>query len=218
MMVLKKLKIGTVINFVNINKSIFDGTVTAIIGANFVVRMSLTQAAFVSNKKGTKVDYLVGFDTEAFRCASFVMDVKTNKDYETIVLTMPEVIMVVERRQFVRLKAILPVSYYLMHKTEFYREIKDVPPGYWKKTKSSFTIDIGGGGVSLITYENSDIAQCALLRLTLSQDIKVLCSVVRSIGNAKDDTYATAFKFEDINEESRVAIIRYVNERTEGGN
>jgi c-di-GMP-binding flagellar brake protein YcgR len=218
MMVLKKLKIGTIVNIVNINKTIFDGTVTAIIGANFVVRMSLAQQAFISSKKGTKLDYLVGFETEAFRCSSFVMDVKTNNDYETIVLTMPEVTMVVERRQFVRLRAIMPVSYYLMHKTEFYRELKDVPAAYWKKTKSSFTIDIGGGGVSLITYENSDITQSALLRFSLGEDIKVLCSVVRSIANVKDDTYATAFKFEDISEENRVAIIRYVNEKVEANN
>src|SRR5690242_4667575 len=124
MMVLKKLKIGSIIKLINENKTTYDGAVKAIIGNNFIVHVPVVQENFNTNKKGKKVDYLVGFETEAFRCSSFVVESKINDEYETLVLSIPEVMMVVERREFVRLKAVLPVSYYLLHKSEFYRELK----------------------------------------------------------------------------------------------
>lgn len=213
MMVLKKLRIGSMIKFINEDKTTFDGYVKAIIGISFIVHVPVLQQNYMPSRKGKKIEYLVGFEVEAFKCASFIMEAKTNSEFETLVLSMPEVIMVVERRAFSRVKAVLPVSYYLLHKNEFYRELNEVPSNYWKKTKTSFTLDIGGGGVSLISSEKSDLAQCTLIKFNIKKEIKVLSSVIRSVPNEKDAKYVTAFKFEDINEEDRSIIINYVNEK-----
>lgn len=213
MMVLKKLKVDSMIMLVNENKTTYSGVVKAIIGSNFVVQVNMLQPGYSENKKGKKIEYLVGFETEAYRCSSFIVETKVNKEFETLVLSTPVVLMVVERRAFPRLKAVLPVSYYFLHKSEFYREIKDVPSSYWKKTKSTFTIDISGGGASLISYEFSDVAQSTLLKFTMGEEIRVLSSVVRSVPNGDEGNYLTAFKFEDINPDQRKIIIDYVAER-----
>lgn len=73
-------------------------------------------------------------------------------------------------------------------------------------------MDISGGGLSLIAYENSDVNQCVLIKLFLYEEIKLLAKVIRSIPEEDSTKFKLYLQFEDINSKHEKLIVDYVNQ------
>lgn len=211
-MFLRKLTIGTNINIINENKTTFEGMVRTIISDNLIIQIKVSQPNFNPKKKGDNLEYMIGFEFEAYRCVSNIHEIKMNNQFATFVLSIPEIISRIERRKFLRLQTVMQIAYYLIPENEQYKDIDSLPQGYWGRIKNTFTMDIAGGGVSLIAYETSEPNQCVLVKLFLYEDIRILAKVVRSVLDENGTKYKVSLQFLDINPRHEKIIADYVNQ------
>jgi c-di-GMP-binding flagellar brake protein YcgR len=209
-MILSKLAIGSKLSIINENKTAYEGIVRTVMGDNFIIQIKIAQPNYASVKKGDNLEYLVGLDVEAYRCVSTIQEINTNHQFTTIVLGNLEVISKIERRKYLRVQSVINISYYPIPENEHYETLNSVPHSYWKKIKSTFTMDISGGGVSLIAYENNVPDQNVLIKLYLYEEIRLLARVVRSSIDENDNKFKLYLQFLDISSSHEKTIIDYV--------
>lgn len=211
-MVLKKLVIGSKLSIINENSTTFEGIVRTIMGDNFIIQVKTNQPNFCSKKKGDTLEYLIGFEYEAYKCVSEIHEFKMNNQFSTLVLSSPEIISQIERRKFLKLQTVIHIAYYIIPENENYEELDNVPLNYWNRLKNSYTMDISGDGLSLISYEGSDPNQCVLIRLFLYEEIKLLAKVIKSLPEEDSTKFKLYLQFEDISSKHEKLLVDYVNQ------
>jgi c-di-GMP-binding flagellar brake protein YcgR len=209
-MILNKLAIGSKLSIINENKTTYEGIVRTVMGDNFIIQIKIAQPNYVSIKKGDNLEYLVGLDVEAYRCISTIQEININSQFTTIVLGNLEVISKIERRKYIRVQSVISISYYPIPENEHYETLNSVPHSYWKKIKNTFTMDISGGGISLIAYENNIPDQNVLIKFYLYEEIRLLARVVRSSIDENDNKFKLYLQFVDISPSHEKNIIDYV--------
>ncbi|MFP7493774.1 flagellar brake domain-containing protein [Terribacillus saccharophilus] len=124
-------------------------------------------------------------------------------------LTMPdeEEFHKIQRRQYVRIMTSTDVA--------LYSEERDIPP------VSSITLDISGGGLSMLLPEKHAFMEKMRVKMYLAYSLQkegpsflsVAGTIVRIVHNEKTGKIITSIRFDDIEERDRQAIIRFCFER-----
>jgi len=124
-------------------------------------------------------------------------------------LSMPkeEEISKIQRRQYVRISVSTDVA--------IHGEESDIPP------VSSITLDISGGGLSMLLPENHGFREKMKVKLYIAYTLQkegpafltVPGQIVRIVRNEKSGKVIASIQFDDIQERDRQAIIRFCFER-----
>lgn len=208
---LTELEINKKIQFIN-NKTFFEGTIVKLYEKCFGVQVSTEQPNIKIINANQVVDFLIVYDEEAYWCKARVLGCKAEDKGQLVLLNQPEIINRIERRRYKRLQTLMDIEYLIL--PDGVSTIHDISPILLRQMKKTFTLDISGGGVALVTYQKIEEGKLILISFELEERMMLLCEVVRSEKNEKNDNYKTALKFKDMDDEKRQEIIDYVNARS----
>lgn len=204
------LEINKKLQFINNRINFYEGTIVKLYEKCLGVQIPTEQPNFKIIEAADDVDFFLVYDETAYWCKSKVLGCKVEDKNQIILLGEPEVVNKIERRQYKRLQTIMDIEYLLL--PEGINGIQDISPILLKQMRKTFTIDISGGGVSLITYQQLEEEKNVLLSFQLEDEKMIILSeVVRSLRNEKNDNYKTALKFKDIADEKRQGIIDFIH-------
>lgn len=155
--------------------------------------------------KGDEVIVWITVDNARYAFKSMVLDKKKEDDIRYIVLKKPQKVTTSERRNFVRLKKLLPIKYEIIT-DEIKNNWQNIEPA-----KKTFMLDISGKGISL-SFEKAlsrDVLMVLAIPLEINDiTLKVLGKVVRS--EKSDDYYKLGINFINISEKQEDLIMKYV--------
>ena len=179
----------------------------------FAVNIFTGQNSYRPINAKEKIKFIIASRSKAFNCSSSVLGCKLGDKFELALLTIPEVVNSIERRRYPRVQVVMPAEYYMLPTGIEYNVIDDVSLVYHRQMKKTFTVDISGNGIKLITYDDRSDSKNALISLYIEEEIKILCSVVRREIDEKNNKCKTAFQFKDIDNTKWNIINKFVNER-----
>lgn len=207
------LSIGEEIHFIIDNKSFFQGTVTNLYEGCFAVSISTGQDMYQPIDSKQKIKFIVVSRNEAHTCSADVLGCKVGDAFEIVLLSFPDVENSIERRQYPRAQVVMVAEYCILPIGSGYKSIIEVPASYYRKMKKTFTVDISGNGIKLITYEDKNDSEDAVVSLFIEEEIRILCSVVRREVDEATGKAKTAFQFKDIDKEKWNILNKFVNDK-----
>lgn len=213
---LSMVKKGDIVNLLNIDKSLFSGTIVKEYKGCLAVAVSIKQNNYRRLNEKEAFELIYASKDKAIRCSSLVLGSSFNNDFQILLISTPKVITTIERRQFKRLQTVIDIDYCFLPEKNNYERITKVEPLWLKKMKKSFTVDISAGGVCLITYEKHPKEKQAIISFNINEEkILALCNVVR-IEEASNNK-KTALKYIDIKKEHIQLIDAYVLDKIKNG-
>lgn len=207
------LSIGEEVHFIIDNKNFFEGTVTNLYENCFAVSVSTGQDMYKPIESKQKIRFIVVSRNEAHTCSADVLGCKLGDAYEIVLLSFPEIENSIERRQYPRAQVVMAAEYCMLPLGVEYKAITEVPAAYYRRMKKTFTVDISGNGIKIITYEDESDSENALISLFIDEEIRILCSVVRREFDEASGKAKTAFQFKDIDKEKWKLLDKFVNDK-----
>lgn len=175
-----------------------------------MIGMPISGSRYYMMHSGTIIEFYVCSDKEVIKCRSVVLGKQKEKNLQLAIISIPEVIEKVQRREFFRLPIVMELKYYALPEDSTYIDLKGVPSGYFKRLEKTLSIDISGGGMMVITKAHLQAGRHILISLMIPEEINLLCTVVRCEYNNIDKNYRTALRYEKIDERIRDKIIKFI--------
>lgn len=188
----------------------FKSTIQDIQEDYVVINMPISGRKFYIMHSGTSLEFYVCTSKEIFKCRSMVLGKKEENNVQLVIISKPEIIEKVQRREYFRLPISMEVEYCLLPQGIEYLSLKDIPSGYFNFMKKCITLDISGGGIKIITREYARKECNALVNIKLQEEICLLCTIVRCEYNDFEKNYRISLKYEDLEERVRDKIIKYI--------
>ena len=207
-----KLFEGQKVQFIK-NANFIEGTIVKIYDECFAVNIIIESNNYLNIKLEEVADYLLAYKDMAYRCNSKILGCKIGDKTELLLMDMPNILNGIERRQYPRVKVIMDIEYCFISDNVKCDKLEDIPRGYIKKMKKSFTVDLSANGIKLITYDEEISSKQALVSLFIKEQINILCSVVRVDYDEASKTYQTAMQFKDLNNNKWQYINKFVHEK-----
>lgn len=205
------LSVGEKVHFIINNKNFFEGHVTNLYENCFAVSVFTGQDMYRPIDANQKIRFIIVNRNQAHTCLSNVLGCKLGDEFEIVLLSHPDVENTIERRQYPRAQVIMAAEYCILPAE--YELLSDIPPAYHRQMKKTFTVDISGNGIKLITYEDKEDYENALISLVIEEEIKMLCSVARKEFDKTNGKSKTAFQFKDIDKEKWKILDKFVTEK-----
>ncbi|WP_027307521.1 flagellar brake protein [Caloramator sp. ALD01] len=159
---------------------------------------------------GSVIEFYVTTERDIVKCKSVVLGKKREENINLLVLSLPEVIERVQRREYFRLPITMPIRYYGLPKDRIYTSLRDVPSGYFSRLINSVSLDISGGGIKIVSNEIHNPGEYVIISINIPQEINILCSVVRIENTEEKNKFKLALKYEGIEEKTRDKIIQFI--------
>lgn len=175
-----------------------------------IINMPISGSKYYVMHPGTSLEFYAFSNKEVYKCRSVVLGKKEENNIHLIILSSPEVIEKVQRREYFRLPISMEANYCLLSETSQYSNLKDIPSGYFNKMNKCITADISGGGIRIITREPVLVDRNILVSIKIPDDINLLCSVVRVEHDKIEKLYRVSLRFVNIDERVRDKIIKYI--------
>ncbi|EYE88833.1 hypothetical protein Q428_06120 [Fervidicella metallireducens AeB] len=154
--------------------------------------------------------YYCAEDKNVYKCKSVVLGKKMDNNLQFVLITYPEVLEKIQRREYFRLPVAMEIKYYFLPENRVYNHIKDVPIGYFDRMQRAVTIDISGGGIKFVTREAVMKNTNVIIKINLFEEIILLCTVVRVEKDDETNQYKIGLRFDSIDERIREKIIRFI--------
>lgn len=158
---------------------------------------------------GRVIEFYIPNEKDVTKCRAIILGKKRENNIEMLVLSLPEVIEKVQRREYFRLPITMEIKYSILPQDKRYFDLKDVPALYYKQLHKGLTIDISGGGIKILTKERATAGNNVLILLTIPQEVMVLTSVIRT-EEVDNKNFKLALKYENIDEKTRDSIIKFI--------
>ena len=149
---------------------------------------------------GTKLKLIFWDELSAY---SFLTEIKQRvaEPIHMFVLSMPDSILRVQRRNFVRVTAIKPITFQTVTSEGLSDSVKGT------------TLDLSGGGLRFLTEELVEDKSILNVQLTLPKgdmQIPVLVCRADKLEDSKPQRYCVSTEFHEMQERVRDQIIRYI--------
>lgn len=204
-----KLNINQTLEIIE-NEITYKSTIQDIKEDYILIGMPISGSRYLMIHIGSIMEYYLTNDKEVFKCRSVVLGRTKEKNVQLAVLSIPEVIEKVQRREYFRLPIVMDVKYFILPEDKVYMQLKDVPIGYFKNLEKTITVDISGGGIKIISKKAAKHNNYILLSINVPDEINVICKVVRCDYDETDKNYKLALKYENIDEKLRDKIIKFI--------
>lgn len=166
------------------------------VGAPFI------KSDIVPLRVGTKLKLIFWDELSAYSFSTKIVQ-RIAEPIHLFVLTMPDSILKVQRRNFVRVTAIKPITFQTV-----------TSEGLSDSFKGTM-LDLSGGGMSFLTEELVEDKSILNVQLALPKgDVQISALVCRAdkIEDSKPQRYCVSTEFHEIAERGRDQIIRYIFE------
>ncbi|SKA86489.1 c-di-GMP-binding flagellar brake protein YcgR, contains PilZNR and PilZ domains [Caloramator quimbayensis] len=204
-----KLEINQSIEIIE-NQITYKSSIQDIKEDYVLIGMPISGSRYLLMHPKSIIEYYMMNEKEVFKCRSVVLGRTNEKNLQLAMLSFPDVIERVQRREYFRLPIVMEAKFFPLPEGRFYMDLKDVPSGYFKKLENTITVDISGGGIKIISKQNVKKDNYVLLSINIPEEINVLCKVIRCDFDNMNKNYKLALKFERIDERIRDNIIRFI--------
>lgn len=164
-------------------------------------------------KPGQKIQFFAMCDGNLLKCESEILDVRNGDVSQVLALRQPYIVQKFERRKYYREVAVVDVDYCIFPDSKDYKSVEEVPSSCLKLNKRFKMLNISGGGIMALSMEDWPEGHMGMIELLLPEKMDILVSRVRSKKVQIDDgsyVYELALKYEDVTEEDRNTIMRYI--------
>lgn len=212
---LNSININDMVKFVTPNKTLVDGIVKKVSNDFLGIRINIRQDDFIIFSKGQSIELILIRERQAIKCGSIVLGC-TQNDFEQIVLiSIPKIILIIDRREFTRLPIVMDIEYSPLPDEMQYHNLNSVQARYFRSFKKAYTVNISAGGVYFIVSKSDTNNKFALVSLSLKNEkITALCEKIRT-DHADDSKHLkVAYKYDDINPNHRQLILDFVSEKS----
>ncbi|SEF47734.1 c-di-GMP-binding flagellar brake protein YcgR, contains PilZNR and PilZ domains [Caloramator fervidus] len=158
---------------------------------------------------GRVIEFYVPNEKDVTKCRSIVLGKKRENNIEMLIISLPDIVERVQRREYFRLPISMEVSYVTLPPGKKFLNLKDVPSLYFEQLNKALTLDISGGGIKILAKEKAQVGSNVLLILNIPEEVILLTTVVR-VEEAENKFFRLALKYENIDEKTRDIIIRFI--------
>lgn len=192
------------------NEITYKSSIQDIKNEYILIGMPISGSRYMMIHIGSIIEYYITNEKEVFKCRSVVLGKTKEKSVQLAMLSFPEVIERVQRREYFRLPIVMDIKYFILPENKVYIDLADVPIGYFKNLEKTVTVDISGGGVKIISKKGAKHNSFILLSIKVPDEINVLCKVVRCDYDEVHKNYKIALRYEKIDERLRDKIIKFI--------
>ncbi len=209
------IKENDIVKFITPNKKLVDGIIRKISKDFLGVTINTRQDSYIILNKNQFVDLILANDRKAVKCTSVILGCTQNDFEQAIIISIPKVILGIDRREFTRLPIVMDIEYSPLPLEATYDKLSSVESKYFRYFKKTYTINISAGGVYFIVSNNEVDSKLALISLSLRDEkIVSLCEKVRT-DNADDMKHQkVAYRFNDIKTDHRQLILDFISEKS----
>ncbi|MGH4117530.1 flagellar brake protein [Clostridium sp.] len=214
--VVENIRQNDIVKFINSNKSLVDGQIIKVSNDCLGIKIDIRQNTYIELVQNQLIELILVYENEALRCSSVVLGSKKIINGQVIIISLPQLILRIQRREFERLPIIMDIEYSLLPEGDInYKSLSSVERRYFKSFKKTYTIDISAGGVNIVVPKNEIDSKFALVTLLLrNEKIITLCSKIR-LDSMDDYNYnKVVFKYEDIKKQDRQLILDFVSAKS----
>lgn len=162
------------------------------------IGVPVAQGQFIPLREGTKMELIFVDEISAYSFSTSVIK-RLLHPIPTFIVEFPDRISKIQRRQYVRIPLIRPLSYRILEKEGISEE------------KSGFTNDLSGGGMLIKVEEKLTSQTIIWIKTTIGpDDIEIPGIVIRSAKEDNKESYEVSVQFHEISERTRDKIIGYV--------
>lgn len=211
------IKENDIIKFINLNKTLVDGKIKKVSNDYLGITINTKQDTYKELSKGQTIELILVREHEALKCTSVIIGSKQNGFEQAIIISIPKLILGIERREFERIHIVMNMEYSPLPFEIDYDNLSSVEAKYFRRFRKTYTLDISAGGVSFNISKYDPDNNFALVNLFIKDEkITTLCKKVRT-EVLSDSTYnKVAFKFTDIKGTDRQLILDYILEKSKG--
>lgn len=213
------IKENDIVKFITPNRTLVDGTIKKVSHDCLGITINTRQDTFIVLTKDQSVELILIHERKAMKCTSVILGCTQNDFEQVAIISIPKVILGIDRREFIRLPIVMDIEYSPLPVDVNYPNLSHVEPKYFKSLKKSYTVDISAGGVYFIVSKSEIDSKFALVSLSLrNENIVALCEKIRSdcMNDSKHDK--VAFKYNDIQTHHRQLILDFISEKTKESN
>lgn len=208
-----KLSISQKIDVID-NNSTYRSKIQDINDDYIMIDIPYASSKYLLLHTGKRIEFYAAFENDVIKYKSVILSRKKEQNVYLAVLTAPEMIGKVQRRNYFRLPISLEISYNVLTGTKNNYNLDNMPAAFLKNLKKAATVDLSGGGVKIITDKYIRHNSKVLIILSLSKEIKLICNTIRCDYNSLNKNYKTALSFMNIDERTRDAIIKFIFEKS----
>lgn len=159
------------------------------------------------------VEYIVQYNDDIYKCKSKILGRKTENKVSLVVITKPDYIEKIQRREYYRLPISMVMGYCELADSRSKKGLYDIALDLQETMSMTHTIDISGGGIKIITNQYFNKNKKLILELNVPNTVYVVGMVVRSEKNGELKNYRTSLKFIDMDNSTRDKIIKFIFDR-----
>jgi c-di-GMP-binding flagellar brake protein YcgR len=204
-----KLSINSKIEIIE-NGETYRSNVQDVSDKAIVIDIPISGNKYYLLHEGLTIEFFTCIKKEFYKCRATVIAKRSQSNLQLALLSAPEVLERIQRREYFRLPISLDVKYYPLPEGRVFTQLSDVPQGYFKEMIKTFTVDLSGGGAKIVTREKLSPNRFVLINLSIPEEIFILCSVVRTETDVINKNYKVALKFISLDEKDREKIIRFI--------
>jgi c-di-GMP-binding flagellar brake protein YcgR len=179
------------------------------------VKIDTRQNTFSMLSKDEIIELIVVQERQAIKCSSVVLGCSQNDFEQAIVISIPRIILGINRRKFERLPIVMDLEYSLLPLGTEYKNLKGIDSKYFRSFRKTYTVNISAGGVCFISSKNELDSKLAVVSFLVKKEkITTLCEKIRTdtSGDPKHDR--VAYKYNEITTQHRQLILDFVTEKS----
>lgn len=159
---------------------------------------------------GDKVLFNLYKDGEIIKCSSNVLGYKKEENIMLAVISYPTVIERIQRREYFRIPVAIDCKYVFLPEEADYRFPQKLIDDYADKMEKSFTIDLSGGGMKVVTKLPRPEGSLIMVSINIPEEIYFTGKVIRLEEDTELKQYKVAIKFIYLQERKRDKLINFI--------
>jgi len=203
------------IKFITPNKTLFEGKVKKVSENCLGITIDVRQETFVRLSENQQIELILVHARQAIKCTSVILGTSQSDFEQAILITIPEFILAINRREFERLPIVMDIEYSILPPETRYLNLNNVESKYFRSFRKTYTVDISAGGVYFVVPKNEMESEFAIVSISLrNEKIMALCEKVRLDYTDDSKHNRIAFKYNDIKTQHRQLILDFVSEKS----
>lgn len=202
-------KINQIIEIID-NGQTFNANIQDINKEYIMINMPVSDNKYYIMHRGSIIEFYVTTNRDISKFRSEVLGKKIENNIQLVILSSPEFIERVQRREYFRLPVSLAVKIYMFPDDREYTSIHDVPEESFRKLKNGIIVDISGGGLKIAVKEKMIKGHYAVISMQIPDELILLSKIVWVEKDQENRNYKVALKYENISERERDKIIKFI--------
>lgn len=208
------IKKNDTLKVINPDNTLIDGQVIEVANDFLGIRINTIQNAYCELRVRQIIELILVCGSEAVKCSSTILGSKLTGIEQFIIVSMPNIILKIQRREFQRVPIVMDLEYSPLPEGVEYKKLNNVESKYYRYFKKTYTVDISAGGVSFIVPKDEVDSNCSLVNLSIKEEKIIILGRKIRIDAINDSRHnKIAFVYEDIEKHHRQMIYDFVAEK-----